>query len=103
MAPRTYRGGADAAFSNCLLNMRFIINTAPGPPLPSLLQLIFFPESGQMPAFVAFESDGSGELRADFGVPDGTPGRAQITQRGVLMSKGKRGPCGDFFPAEPIG
>jgi hypothetical protein len=93
--------GEDAAFSNCLLHLRFI-NTAPGAPLPDLEQLAGFPQPGQVLEFVGFESDGSGDLRVAFGVADGTPGQAQVTQTGLLVSKGKGIASKGFFPVEHV-
>lgn len=93
--------GADPSFADCLLHLRFI-NDAPGAPLPDLLQLSAFPDSKQVLEFEAFVASGEGTLRADFGVRDGTPGRAQITQTGLLISKGKGVQKLGLFPVEHV-
>ena len=77
------------------------INTAPGAPLPDLIQIWFFPVTGQELRYVQFSAKASGELRAAFGVPEGTPGRATVVQTGVYMASGK-GATADGFPAEMI-
>lgn len=73
--------GEDAAVCNSTFRVRFI-NTAPGAPMPDLLQLVIFPEPGQELVAIASQCNARGELRADFGVPEGTPGRAVIRQIG---------------------
>jgi len=94
-------GGADASLGESFLQVKFI-NTAPGAPLPDLEQLIFAPEPGQeFPSFISFTARADGTLRENFGVPDGTPGRAEVTQTGLFMTKFK-GATGDAFPGERI-
>ena len=99
------RAGANPALGESLLQVTFI-NTAPGDPLPDLVQLIFAPLPGQeFPSFISFRARADGELRAAFGVPDGTPGRAQVTQNGLFgaaIRNGFRGALADAFPAEHI-
>ena len=93
--------GADAALGESFLQVKFI-NTAPRAPLPDLEQLIFAPELGQeFPSFISFTTRADGTLRGNFGVPDGTPGRAEVIQTGLFMTKFK-GATGDAFPAERI-
>lgn len=77
------------------------INTAPGDPLPDLVQLLNVPLPGQELRFVGFRAQADGELRAAFGVPDGTPGQATIVQTAVLMASFK-GATADGFPAEMV-
>jgi len=82
-------------------------NSAPGAPLPDLIQLFNFPDAG--PAvleFVGFTSQSSGPLTAAFGVPEGTPGRCTIRQTGLVSTYLKASPKSrvglDGFPAELI-
>ena len=96
--PADVAAGAQAGVGKCLLHVVFI-NSAPGAPLPDLLQA--FSTAGGV-RFVAMTSTAAGPLNANFGVPTGTPGLFQMTQTGVLQSHGKGGPRGDFFPAEHI-
>jgi hypothetical protein len=93
--------GGDAVLGNCNLEVVFI-NTAPGAPLPDLVQLTVAAAPGTRFTFEAFQANATGTLRANFGVSDGTPGREQVTQTGVLSSQGSGGPRHDFFPAEHI-
>lgn len=97
--------GAPASLADCFLQLKFI-NTAPGAPLPDLIQLIFAPTAEQQLQVMSFRADASGTLRAAFGVPDGTPGRATVIQTGLLEVAGKASPhsrvARDAFPAELI-
>ncbi len=96
--PTDVATGSQAGVGRCLLHVVFI-NSAPGAPLPDLLQA--FSTAGRI-RFVAMNSTATGPLNANFGVPTGTPGFFQMTQTGGLQSHGKGGPRGDFFPAEHI-
>ncbi len=94
-------GGADAALADSLLTVDFI-NTAPGAPMPNLLNLIFAPLAGQELQKLTFEATAKGPLRAAFGVPAGTPGMAHTTQRGLYNVPGAGQGIADNFPAEKI-
>ena len=76
-------------------------NTGVGDPLPDLVQLLFEPLSGQEVRSISIAAAGSGTFRAAFGVPDGTPGRVQVTQTGLFMTAFK-GATADGFPAEHV-
>jgi hypothetical protein len=86
--------GAEAALGESFLGIRFI-NTAPGAPLPDLIQLLFFPEPDRQVIFLSFQA------RADGPLADGSPGRVQVVQTGLFMTAGK-GATEDGFPAEKI-
>jgi hypothetical protein len=73
--------GADGAFGSSSFRISFI-NTAPGAPLPDLIQLSFFPASGQEIVLIGLEGTAKGTLRGAFGVPDGTPGMLTVAQNG---------------------
>ncbi|PYV93710.1 MAG: hypothetical protein DMG05_00495 [Acidobacteria bacterium] len=92
--------GADAALGESFLQVKFI-NTASGASLPDLEQLIFAPELGQEFRFISLTARADGTLRANFGVADGTPGKAEVIQTGLFMTKFK-GATGEDFPAERI-
>jgi hypothetical protein len=70
------------------LQLKFI-NTSPGAPLPDMLQLIFGPvEPGQeFPSFISLTARADGTLRDNFGVPEDTPGRAEVIQTGLFTTK----------------
>lgn len=72
--------GEQPAVCNSTFRVRFI-NTAPGAPMPDLLQLVIFPEPGQELVSIATHCNARGPLRADFGVPEDTPGRAVFRQQ----------------------
>jgi len=62
------------------LELRFT-NSAPGAPLPDLIQLGFEPQPGQELRRILFKAKADGPLSRNFGVRDGTPGRATVSQR----------------------
>lgn len=86
--------GEEPALGESLLHVKFI-NTAPGAPLPDLIQLFVAPEPGQEIVFLSFYA------RADGPLADGTPGRVQVVQTGLFMTAFK-GATADGFPAERI-
>lgn len=93
--------GAKPALGESFLQVKFI-NTAQGAQLPDLYQLFIAPLPGQeTPSFISLWAQADGELRAAFGVPDGTPGRTNIVQTGLFKTKLK-GATADGFPAELI-
>jgi hypothetical protein len=65
--------GVDGAFGRTSFHISFI-NTAPGAPLPDIIQVLFLPAAGQEAIQVNIASTATGTLRSAFGVPDGTPG-----------------------------
>lgn len=98
--------GADAALGDSLLQLTFT-NTAPGAPLPDLIQLVNCPEPGQELLVLSFRSSADGSLRAAFGVPDGTPGRCGVTETGLInvasIANAEHSRVAlDAFPAEKI-
>jgi hypothetical protein len=84
----------EAALGSSLLHVTFI-NTAPGAPLPDLIQLFVDPEEGQEILSMSFRGQASGLLA------NGTPGRVEVTQTGLFMT-GFNGATADGFPAEKI-
>ncbi len=93
--------GADPALGECFLKWVFI-NDAPGAPLPDLFfDILLQPDYGHEWIMLSLEAHADGTLREEFGVPDGTPGRAQATQIGVFQTGGK-GATADGYPAEHI-
>jgi hypothetical protein len=99
-APEVLAGGVEPALGTSFLQVRFI-NTAPGAPLPDLIQLFYAWEEGQEPLFLATNARAEGPLRELFGVPEGTPGRAGVVQTGLFIPPAQ-GPGWDAFPAERI-
>jgi len=86
--------GAPPALADCFLHVVFT-NTAPGAPLPDLIQLAFVPKPGQAFKIEAFHCAGTGLLA------DGSPGLMTVTQTGLFITSGK-GATADGFPAERI-
>ena len=76
--------GKKPGLCNSLFKVTFI-NTAPGAPMPDLIQLVIFPEPGQELKAISLQCNAKGPLRADFGVPENTPGHAIIKQNGKLI------------------
>ncbi len=86
------------------VNMRVVFtNDAPGAPLPDLVNAFILGNAtaGQELRFLMFVSDGSGLLHEAAGVPEGTPGRLQVTQKGIFVTRGG-GATADGFPAEHV-
>jgi hypothetical protein len=79
-------------------------NTAPGAPLPDLVAAFILgpPAPGQELVAISFDANATGPLRAAFGVAEGTPGRAIVTQTGVLFRGPFEGATEDGFPAERV-
>lgn len=86
--------GMEAALGSSLLHVTFI-NTAPGAPLPDLIQLFVAPEAGQEVVKLSFHGHADGSLA------DGTPGRVTVTQTGLFMTAWQ-GATADGFPVERI-
>ncbi|HET9253164.1 MAG TPA: hypothetical protein VFP58_13710 [Candidatus Eisenbacteria bacterium] len=78
-------------------------NTAPGAALPDLVDAFILGNAapGQELRMLSFRAEGNGPLRAEFGVPDGTPGRLGVSQTGLFMTQ-FQGATGDGFPAERV-
>jgi len=96
--------GADAALGDSFLNVVFK-NPAPGLPMPDVVANNFC--IGANPAdcelvSLSFHANANGALRAAFGVPDGTPGKAIVAQTGILFRAQFKGATGDGFPAELV-
>jgi len=73
--------GLDAALGESFFHISFT-NTAPGAPLPDLIQLFIQPAPGQEVNNFVFHANVNGTLRSAFGVPDGTPGKVTVAQTG---------------------
>jgi hypothetical protein len=78
-------------------------NDAVGAPLPDLVNAFILGNAtaGQSLTTLSFRSSGNGPLRAAFGVADGTPGRLDVSQSGILHASGQ-GATADGFPAEVV-
>ena len=97
--------GAEAALGSAFFKLEFV-NTAPGDPLPDVLQLFFFADVGQELLSFGFRNRAKGPLRDNFGVPDGTPGLTTGVQVALIDNPqcGLDSPSAvaDCFPAERI-
>ena len=96
-------GGADPALGESILKWVFI-NDAPGAKLPDLfVEIVPLPPAPvpHQTIMLLMEASALGTLREAFGVPEGTPGRAQTTQTGLFQTTGK-GATADGYPAEHI-
>ncbi|HKE42448.1 MAG TPA: hypothetical protein VKG21_21675 [Casimicrobiaceae bacterium] len=101
--PRDVAAGARQALGDLLLHIVFI-NTAPGAPLPDLVQLNNNP--GTLPGtelkFLGLSMSATGPLTAQYGVPEGTPGKCTIVQTGLIQKAGQSRALTDGFPVEDI-
>jgi hypothetical protein len=70
------------------------------------LQLTACPAPGQALEVFSVRAQASGPLREAFGVPDGTPGRLEVTQTGLVGQAAKVSPRSplavDPYPAEKV-
>jgi hypothetical protein len=111
--PKDVAHGAPQALADSNLHVVFTIS-APGAPLPDLLQLVNFPGPEQEIKFIKFNAQAKGPLTDAF-VPGGAPGKCTIIQNGLYsvaikqISDAFKGQAGvhsrvafDFFPAENI-
>jgi hypothetical protein len=99
--------GATAALGDSVLQVVFN-NTAPGAPLPDLVNWLSLGNAlpGQELVFLAFRGTATGPLHADAlpGVGEGTPGLCLVVQTGLFMKSfnPKSRPGKDAFPAELV-
>ncbi len=77
--PQEVLAGADPALGNVNMMVEFI-NTAPGAPIPDIVQLTFFPEPEQEIVTMRITSLAHGVLREASGYPEGTPGIAKMNE-----------------------
>jgi hypothetical protein len=85
------------AVASGMLQVKFII-PFPGAPLPDLEDAVF---SGAVESISA-RINGDGPLRAEFGVPEGTPGKFVVSQTGLFNIPGRGNGVADGFPAEIV-
>lgn len=92
--------GMDATLGEINITLLFI-NTAPGAPMPDIMQILYAPEEGQELLWFALSATANGPLREAYGVPDGTPGKMTVRQTGNFLGSGQ-GALADGFPVEQI-
>jgi len=85
-SPHEVLAGATATLGTSQLTIKFL-NNAVGAPLPDLFQLDNFPAVARHIVSAKFGAHAEGELRSDFGIPDGTPGTVDIN---VLFKLAKK-------------
>jgi hypothetical protein len=72
--------GAMPSLGDATFVTKYIV-PGPGLPFEDIVQILLFPAAGENIADIRLDADAHGEMRAAFGVPDGTPGTAVIKQR----------------------
>lgn len=82
-----------SAVASGMLQVKFILDH-PGDPLPDLATINFLSLSTRF--------QGSGPLRATFGVDEGTPGKVLVSQTGLFDIPGHGDGVADSFPAELV-
>jgi hypothetical protein len=82
-----------SALASGMIQVKFII-PQPGAPLPDLNTVDYLSLSARF--------QGSGPLRAAFGVEEGTPGRVLVSQTGLFNIPGQGSGVADSFPAELV-
>jgi len=81
--------GATASLADAIFYARYLV-PVPGRPLQDLVQIVFFAVPGEAIAETRFKARSHGELRAAFGVPDGTPGKLKIKEKLVFDTRAYR-------------
>ena len=99
--PGQIQAGEEPGLGEIMLKVEFI-NTEPGVPLPSLVELFDPPARVELQKILVVAT-AEGPLSELMGVPDGTPGMLQTTQRGLIDVHGiiKDGDD-DVDPAEHV-
>jgi hypothetical protein len=97
---------ANASLTPALSESHFRVdfkNTGPGAALPDITDAFIVGNTapGQELRFFSFRANGTGQLHAQFGVADGTPGKLVVTQTGLFMTH-FQGATADAFPAERV-
>ena len=82
-----------SAVASGTIQVKFII-AHPGDPLPDLAFINFLSVSARY--------QGSGPLRAAFGVAEGTPGKLLVSQTGLFSIPGQGDGVADSYPAELV-
>jgi hypothetical protein len=82
-SPAEVLAGATPSLGDASLKFQYIV-PAPGLPFHDLVQVIASPEPGTMLVASTLDADSRGELRAAFGVPDGTPGTLSVVLLGIF-------------------
>ncbi|HEX5045166.1 MAG TPA: hypothetical protein VFV75_19885 [Candidatus Polarisedimenticolaceae bacterium] len=103
--------GQSHALANSFLQLVFL-NTAPGAPLPDMMQLFSAPLPGQEPLILSFHQSAEGALRSTpyNTFPEGAPGQLTVVQTGLLGRPESSSQCDntkppatcDGFPAERV-
>lgn len=98
--PQDVLAGAEPALGNVNMMVEFI-NTAPGAPIPDLVQLTFFPEPGQEIVTMRITWLAQGILHEASGYAEGTPGVAKVNE--VNLGKPPvTNPNWDGWPVEMV-
>jgi hypothetical protein len=97
------------SFCDVRLDLRYATSDPPGATLPRLVPLLFTPRKDQELIQVHVSASGDGELRALFGVEDGTPGRMTVNQKGIFNAAFEGGVAdwepfpGSLIELRPVG
>jgi hypothetical protein len=83
-------------------DLKFITTNAPGAPMPRLAPLLFNTPDDWDVLQSKLTANGAAELRAAFGVDDGTPGRFTLNMNGLIHPKGGDITTGDTFAVANI-
>jgi len=98
-------GRPEPTLGDAVAQIKFT-NTAPGAPLPDINQLFSCAEPGQALETFSIRARASGPLREAFGLPEGSPGRLEVTQTGLLGTAALVDPHSrlavDAYPAEHV-
>jgi hypothetical protein len=83
-------------------DLKYITPNPPGEPMPRLIPLLFNTPDDWEVLQSKLTAQGDCELRAAFGVPDGTPGRFTLNMNGLIHPKGGDVTQDETFPVANI-
>ena len=95
-------GGLSIDTCTTRYDLKYITTNAPGEAMPRLVPLLFNTPNDWEVVQSKLTAQGDCELRAEFGVPDGTRGRFSLNMNGLMHPKGGDITTGDTFPVAQI-
>jgi hypothetical protein len=93
--------GKEPVLGNVSMNLKFVM-PEPGMPLPDLIEVSFFPEENMYVEFMSVKCKAEGDLREATGYPEGTWGRARITQVNTAIPMPHNNDNWDAWPVENV-
>ena len=93
--------GMEPALGTVNMNIKFVM-PEPGMPLPDLIEVSFFPEENMYLEFMSVKCKAQGVLREATGYPEGTWGKARVTQVNTAVPQPHNNDSWDAWPVEIV-